>query len=251
MNKCDGDENTLQVLLWEKKEGVDVPSLAGIPFVSKDQLSVVKVPRYPAETKSLFLQGRALWPITYHPMTPPPELTAEEKERFTSAMRRAIELGKEAASRGNAPIGMVILDENGSVIGECGDNRGEMFLDHCCYACVRQQSALLKQRMSGKRAKKTDPYLCTNCDVVITREPCVMYRFLCLLNDRCCMCLLHSRVRRVFYGCDDRNGGLKSHVHLHYVPQLNHHFRVFRGVLEEECRQLWEERGDKESLYFV
>ena len=65
------------------------------------------------------------------------------------------------------------------------------------------------------------------------------------------MCLLHSRVRRVIYGCDDKNGGLKSHVHLHYVPKLNHHFRVFRGVLEEECRALWEERKDKDSLYFV
>ncbi len=150
------------------------PSFSGIPYVSDDTISVVKVPLYPAETKELFLQGRALWPITYHPMTPPPELTSQEKERFVTAMRRAIALGKEAAAYGNAPIGMVILDEHGDVIGECGDNRQGMFLDHCCFACVRNQSEALKQKFAGKCAKKTDPYLCTNCDVVLTREPCVM-----------------------------------------------------------------------------
>lgn len=177
VNRCEYDENLLFVLLWEKKDAEPSPSFSDIPYVSDDAISVVKVPLYPAETKELFLQGRALWPITFHPMTPPPELTSEEKERFVTAMKRAIALGREAATHGNAPIGMVILNEQGDVIGECGDNRQGMFLDHCCFACVRNQSELLRQKYAGKHANKTDPYLCTNCDVILTREPCVMLAF--------------------------------------------------------------------------
>ena len=227
----------LKVLIEEKTDELD---LAQIPAIHSDQIAAVTVPRYPALTKEQFLVGRALWPITYHPATPPPKLTAEEKERYVSVMRHAIELGHQAYLKGNLPVGMVILDSQGQIIGECGDNRKEMYLDHCCFAGIRVQSERLRSQLGGRRASKDDPYLCTNCDIVITREPCIM----------CCMCLLHSRVRRVIYGCDDINGGLKSHIHLHYKEKLNHHFRVFRGVLEKECASLWDERED-DSICFV
>lgn len=54
--------------------------------------------------------------------------------------------------------------------------------------------------------------------------------------DRCCMALVHSRIRRVhFVRLNPTRGGLASHVGVHEVPSLNHHFDVFqlRGVLHE------------------
>lgn len=240
MKRVDKDKENpsiLRVLICEKSEDWEQCKL---PAETADQIITVKVPRYPAETKEQFVAGRALWPINYHPATPPPELTPEEKQRYISAMRLAIEFGHLAFLNGNLPVGMVILDKNGNVVSECGDNRKTMFLDHCCFAGIRNQSERMHIQLGRKRASKEDPYLCTDCDVVITREPCIM----------CGMCLLHSRVRRVIYGCDDRNGCFNSHVHLHYKEPLNHHFRVFRGVLEKECRQLWNEKGDTVD-YFV
>lgn len=65
------------------------------------------------------------------------------------------------------------------------------------------------------------------------------------------MCLLHSRVRRVIYGCDDPNGGFNHSVHIHYHSKLNHHFRVFRCCLEEKCNDLWNQFTTHSSIQYV
>jgi len=78
---------------------------------------------------------------------------------------------------------------------------------------------------------KSGPYLCTGYDLYVTREPCVM----------CAMALVHSRIRRVFYGCRDSvMGALGSRYKIHTQAGLNHHFEVFCGVLEEKCSSVFE-----------
>nr|XP_058940026.1 probable inactive tRNA-specific adenosine deaminase-like protein 3 [Pocillopora verrucosa] len=78
---------------------------------------------------------------------------------------------------------------------------------------------------------KSLPYLCTGYDLYVTREPCAM----------CAMALVHSRIRRVFYGCsDNKTGALGSRYKIHTQTGLNHHYEVFCGVLEDECRALFE-----------
>jgi tRNA(Arg) A34 adenosine deaminase TadA len=50
------------------------------------------------------------------------------------------------------------------------------------------------------------------------------------------MALVHSRIRRVFYGSKDPSiGALGSKYNLHIQDGLNHHFEAFCGILEKEC----------------
>lgn len=59
------------------------------------------------------------------------------------------------------------------------------------------------------------------------------------LVRRCSMALVHSRIRRVFYGClNVFAGGLGSQYKIHTQQGINHHFEVFSRVLEHQCKEL-------------
>ena len=67
------------------------------------------------------------------------------------------------------------------------------------------------------------------------------FLFFVVVVFRCAMALVHSRIRRVFYGCTDSvTGALGSRYKIHTQVGLNHHFEVFRGALEEKCRTVFE-----------
>ena len=69
----------------------------------------------------------------------------------------------------------------------------------------------------GKRTRDEEDYLCQDCDVVLTVEPCIM----------CAMALVHSRVKRVAYRDSDLEfGGFGGKISLQQCQSLNHHPRV-------------------------
>jgi len=54
------------------------------------------------------------------------------------------------------------------------------------------------------------------------------------VSFRCSMALVHSRIRRLYYGDPSPDGALGTKYKLHTQPGLNHKFEVFRGLLMKD-----------------
>ncbi|KAK1269807.1 hypothetical protein QJS04_geneDACA022877 [Acorus gramineus] len=78
---------------------------------------------------------------------------------------------------------------------------------------------------NGLTPEATRPYLCTGYDIYIAWEPCTM----------CAMALVHQRIRRIFYAFPNPNAGALNSIHrLQGEKSLNHHYSVFRILLDEK-----------------
>jgi len=146
---------------------------------------------------------------------------------FETHMNRALELAREAAAAGEVPVGAVLVDADGSVVGEAR-NRVEELGDATAHA------ELLV--LSGA-ARTAGDWRLTGHTLVVTLEPCAM----------CAMAAVWSRVERIVYGTADPKAG--AAWSLYNIPQdrrLNHHIELVDGVLAEESagllQQFFEER---------
>src|SRR5690242_1739751 len=133
-------------------------------------------------------------------------------------MGRALEEADAAAAKGEVPVGCVLVGADGVLLAT-GHNQRETLEDPTAHAemvAIRGAAqALGSWRLEG-----------VTC--FVTLEPCAM----------CAGALVHARVARVVYGCDDPKGG--AVVTLYNIgsdPRLNHRFELVRGVRAEECAQ--------------
>lgn len=134
-------------------------------------------------------------------------------------MRLALAEAERALSTGDVPVGAIVVDARGVVIGT-GRNRREIDRDptgHAEIVALRAAAVHLGTwRLHG-------------ATLVVTLEPCVM----------CAGALVNARIERVVYGCDDpKAGALRSLYLLGEDPRLNHRFAVTRGVLADECARI-------------
>ena len=98
--------------------------------------------------------------------------------------------------------------------------------DTMLHTCIRAIDEIAQRQVHHSKKRggdETEAYLCTNLDIVIYREPCVM----------CAMALVHSRIRSVlFYRERDYFGGLLR-ARLHEISALNHSFDVYQIRLDD------------------
>jgi len=133
-------------------------------------------------------------------------------------MREALRLATKAAAAEEVPIGALIA-KNGRIVGR-GYNQVEMLKDPTAHAEILAIT---------QAAAAVDNWRLTGCDLVVTKEPCLM----------CAGAAVHARVRRVVFGCaDPRGGGAGGLVNLLQNPNLNHQCEISSGVLAEECAHL-------------
>jgi tRNA(adenine34) deaminase len=133
---------------------------------------------------------------------------------FEPAMRQAI---AEAEAAGpEVPVGAVVLDASGSVIGR-GRNQREGTADPTAHAEILALRAAGVSRGSWRL---------DGCTLVVTLEPCTM----------CAGALLAGRVSRVVYGTHDLRAGAAGSVwDVLHDPRLGPPVEVVTGVLAAEC----------------
>lgn len=138
---------------------------------------------------------------------------------WDAAMRQALACAGDAAASGDVPIGAVVLDPDGAVIGT-GVNVRERDADPTGHAEV----VALRAAAAARGEWRLD-----GCTLVVTLEPCTM----------CAGAIVLSRVSRLVFGAyDEKAGAAGSLWDVVRDRRLNHRPEVLGGVLAEESAAL-------------
>lgn len=134
-------------------------------------------------------------------------------------MELALREAEKAFECNEVPVGAVVLDSNGAVIGK-GYNQVERLRDATAHA----EMIALTAAMAALNSK----YL-QDCTLVVTLEPCPM----------CAGAIVLAKVGRLVFGSYDGKWGACGTVfNLTESKKLNHQAKVIGGVLEEKCTAL-------------
>ncbi|PYK53904.1 MAG: tRNA adenosine(34) deaminase TadA [Verrucomicrobia bacterium] len=130
-------------------------------------------------------------------------------------MHEALRLANKAAAANEVPIGAVIVRAR-KIIARAY-NQVELLKDATAHA---EMLALTQAEAAVGDWRLTD------CDLYVTKEPCAM----------CAGALVHTRIRRVIFGCaDPAAGAAGSVINLLQMPTLNHRCDIASGVLASDC----------------
>ena len=134
-------------------------------------------------------------------------------------MQQAISLAKDAAIKGDVPVGALVVDDLANVVGK-GSNLREQNNDPTAHAeIVAIRNA----------AKKIENYRLDDLTMVVTLEPCGM----------CAGAIAQSRIKRLVFGSfDAKYGAVGSVWDLLRDSRAIYKPEVLSGVLENECAQL-------------
>jgi tRNA(adenine34) deaminase len=136
-------------------------------------------------------------------------------------MREALGAAREAARRGEVPVGACVVV--GDALLAVAGNRTRSDCDPTAHAEV------LALREAARRAGN---YRLTGAVVYATVEPCAM----------CAGALVQTRVARLVYGArDEKAGAVESVFRVCDAGSLNHRMDLTPGVLADECRALMQE----------
>jgi len=132
------------------------------------------------------------------------------------AMRRALALAETARADGDVPVGAVVIDARGTVLGE-GRNLREVTHDPTAHAEI----VALREAASALGS-----WHLADCTLVVTLEPCVM----------CAGAILQARVARVVFGSWDAKAGAAGSMYdVLRDRRLPHRVEVVGGVEEERA----------------
>lgn len=136
-------------------------------------------------------------------------------------MDLALTLARDAAARGEVPVGAVLVGPDGRVLAADGNRIMETndATAHAEMLVLRTGASAL----AGQRLKLTD------CDLYVTLEPCAM----------CAAAISLARVRRLYFGASDpKGGGVEHGARIFSQPTCHHRPEVYGGLGEADAAQL-------------
>lgn len=138
-----------------------------------------------------------------------------DREKY---MEYALALASRAAEEGEIPVGCVIADADGNIIGR-GRNKREESHDathHAEIEAIREACGSIGDwRLGG-------------CTIYVTLEPCPM----------CAGAIINSRIKRVVFGAYDPKAGSCGSVNNLFAFPYNHSPEVEGGFMQDECALL-------------
>src|SRR5687767_5390242 len=144
-----------------------------------------------------------------------------QAQQQSEAMAEALALALEAAAEGEIPVGAVVVDREGRIIGR-GRNRRESGdpLGHAELFAISEAARTIGDwRLEGTT-------------MVVTLEPCAM----------CAGALVNARVERLVFAAYDLKAGFCGSLgNLVQDARLNHRLEVEGGLMEERSRQMLQE----------
>ena len=134
-------------------------------------------------------------------------------------MREALVVAKSALSTGDVPVGAIVVNKDGVIVGK-GFNEREANNDPTAHAevvAIRNAAARLQNsRLDG-------------CTLIVTLEPCAM----------CAGAIAQSRISKLVFGAwDEKAGAVGSVWDVLRDPRSIYKVEVTSGVLEDECAGL-------------
>ena len=142
--------------------------------------------------------------------------SSEDKKKY---MELALEEANKALKQDEVPIGAIVVDPDGKVIGK-GYKRRELDQD------ATQHAEMIAIR---EACKNIGLWRLIDCSLFVTLEPCPM----------CAGAIINSRIKDVYFGAmDPKAGACGSVVDLFSVEKFNHHPHVIRGLFQEKSSQM-------------
>lgn len=134
-------------------------------------------------------------------------------------MQAALSLAKVAADNGDVPVGAIVVNEAGEILGT-GQNLREQNNDPTAHAeIVALRNA----------SEKFGSWRLADLTIVVTLEPCAM----------CAGAILQSRIKRlVFAAWDEKAGAVGSVMDVIRDPRALTKVEVITGIMEKECSEV-------------
>jgi tRNA(adenine34) deaminase len=138
---------------------------------------------------------------------------------YKELMQQALLLAKEAANHGDVPVGAIIVDEKGAVIGRGKNER------------VKNNDPLAHAEIMAIKdaASKLSNWRFDQLTLIATLEPCAM----------CAGAIAQSRFKRLVFGSFDEKGGAAGSIwDLIRDARALTQIEVVSGVLEYDCSEI-------------